>query len=226
MGKSSPRVEMTHFDVAPKDPRWAVLGLWEGLGGGFLAISGRERKREMIVADHVVLKKGNVVVPLKCTCCLADTGHLELVERSEQSGITTTYLSVKLPVCSACLKHRNVGVGRACLVVLGGVILFGIGGYLRSRPEAGAGTALYLAGEALVVLFLASLAIALIVYFWDRRRWARSHPPHVRAGRAVRVRLNGLFDVAFYFANVDYARAFRAANEANLSDSEKRKTST
>ena len=176
---------------------------------------------------RVVLKKGNVVVPLKCTCCLADTRDYERVEYTARISAThKETIAVNSPVCSAYLKHRNVGVGRACLVVLAGVILFGIGGYLRSKPEAGAGNALYLAGEALAVLFLVSLVIAPIVYFRVRWRWARSHPPHVRAGRAVRVRLKDLFDVAFYFANVEYARAFRAANEANLSDSEKRKTST
>jgi hypothetical protein len=158
------------------------------------------------------------VFPRLCPCCLGAANLVELIKGSSPAGVYDVTASLEVPVCTACLAHRREGWKPALTIAGIGVALLPLAFLLRELVSARQGDIGYILSELLGMLFLLSLVLAVITFFWIRWRWPRSHSPHVRTGKALKVAPNpGVANwVLFDFANEEYGRLFKEMNSSRL----------
>lgn len=156
--------------------------------------------------------------PRLCPCCLGSANQLETIKGARPAGVYDVTALLEVPVCGACLAHRRAGL-RAALTIVGiGLALLLVSLLLRELANVRQGSIGYVVAEVLAMLFLLSLVMAAVAFFWIRWRWPRSHSPHVRAGKAVKVApvMNLEKGVLLDFANEEYGRLFRQMNSSRL----------
>ena len=158
------------------------------------------------------------VFPNLCPCCLGAADQRETVRGTSPAGVYDVAASLEVPVCTVCLAHRGEGRRQALTIAGIGLALLALAFVLQEVMHARQGSIGYIVSEVLAVLFVVSLVLALFAYFWIRRRWPGSHPPHVRTGKAMKVAPNpGVANwVTFDFANEEYGRLFKETNASRL----------
>lgn len=158
------------------------------------------------------------VFPKLCPCCLGAANQLETIRGTSPAGVYGVAASLEVPVCTPCLAHRGEG-WRPALTIAGiGSAFLLLALVLRELVNVRQGSIGYIISEGLGILFLVSLVLAVFAYFWIRWRWPRSHAPHVRTGKALKVAPNpGVANwVLFDFANEEYGRLFKEMNAPRL----------
>ncbi len=162
--------------------------------------------------------KDGCVFPQLCPCCLGAANQVETVKGASPAGVYNVTASLEVPVCTACLAHRREGWGPALTIAGIGAAFLLLAFLLRELVKARQGSIGYILSEVLGMLSVLSLVLAVLAFFWIRWRWPRSHSPHVRTGKALKVAPNpGVANwVLFDFANEKYGRLFKEINSSRL----------
>lgn len=158
-------------------------------------------------------------IPPFCTCCMKPTTNKENVSYSSttQRGRTQTTrsISVDMPVCDECLKHRAQYNWLLVLICSVSVVVGSVLAAILATAGADDLMIILLGGGAAVGVYFGVSAI------WKTKSLAREH---ARRGKSVSIsplfmgsymagRMSSCSGVIFTFYNWEYAHLFREANK-------------
>lgn len=183
-----------------------------------------EANRQANKCYKVHIHSNQFVVPPFCTCCMKPTSNKEYVSYSTQTQngktITTHSISVDMPICEECLKHRSQYNWLLGLICTASIV---IGSMLMSILMA-------IEIDVFSSLFM-STGITAGAYFvistiFKTKPLSREH---ARRGKSVHIfsmnlnepvfkNMPNFTKVIFTFYNWEYAHLFYEANKAIASD--------
>ena len=180
-----------------------------------------EANRQANKRYTVSIRSERFVIPKFCTCCMKPT------RETEGLSYTTTYLkgqkqatrsiSLDLPLCEECLKHRSKYNSLLALICTFSIII----GFAFS-------TVFWLAKFSYFLSFLFGACASIVAYFCISAVWKTKPLAHEHARRGNSAEISASFSfydngfggnspslssIEFTFYNYEYACSFRNANK-------------
>lgn len=180
-----------------------------------------EANRQANKRYTVSLRGNRFVIPPFCTCCMKPTRETEGVSYTstylQGRTETTRSISLDLPLCKECLKHRSQYNSLLVLICAISIII----GFAFS-------TVFLLAKFDYFLSFLFGACASILAYFGICAIWKTKPLAHEHARREKSAEISASFlffdkrlgenlpnysSVKFTFYNYEYARLFREANK-------------